>query len=408
MTEPPPAARPLPNYRVDVHDGTNQLAARRFFYAPDHATATDKAIATVVDTAGPDSGRYGRLYIDSGARADYIRTVTADDSPAARYERFLAVVRAALTDGISPGAAQSRLMAEGVAPTLAELHRWIDRAIDAGDVVFAPGGVGERLYAAGSYRCTSGDGCPVHPDRGQVHAPDVDARSGAVQLAITVGTADRVAFLAAVADAFGVVIVPRPPVLALDATAAEVLNAHGYAGRWERFAAAMAAQTGAEATTYPLGARYIEHIDVADRSAYTPDVLAMLGDVQQAPVGNTVLYGGLYERGEGHVQSFRLVLTPAERDRLRADLDAHDRPRLATPTSPAAAPAAPGATGHTTRITGPDGAGQWGWECSGNHADCRYAASAGYDGQDGAVASARLHGPLAADEGVAVADADGG
>lgn len=47
---------------------------------------------------------------------------------------------------------------------------------------------------------------------------------------------------------------------------------------------------------------------------------------------------------------------------------------------------------HITSITGPDPAGQWGWECSRGDDD-----ASGYDDPGDVVAAAQAHGPLAAD-----------
>lgn len=46
---------------------------------------------------------------------------------------------------------------------------------------------------------------------------------------------------------------------------------------------------------------------------------------------------------------------------------------------------------HVTRITPPDAAGHWGWECT-----C-WAEATGYEEPDEVLAAAEFHGPLAAD-----------
>ncbi len=78
--------------------------------------------------------------------------------------------------------------------------------------------------------------------------------------------------------------------------------------------------------TYPLGNRYVDAMDVADPKPHTPDRFAVIGEVDKAPVGNAILRIGRTwpEPQPGWMQELHLVLTPAERTRLIADLVAQE------------------------------------------------------------------------------------
>jgi hypothetical protein len=82
--------------------------------------------------------------------------------------------------------------------------------------------------------------------------------------------------------------------------------------------------------TYPLGARYVDNMEVPDPNPYTPDRFAVIGQVGHVPFGNTILRVGrtLSQTDHSWIQELHLVLTPEERDQLIADLVAQ-RP---TPT----------------------------------------------------------------------------
>jgi len=73
---------------------------------------------------------------------------------------------------------------------------------------------------------------------------------------------------------------------------------------------------------YPIGCRYAGAMDVADINPYTPERFAVIGEIEHVPVGNAILRIGrtLSRTDHSWVQELHLVLTPAERDRLIADL----------------------------------------------------------------------------------------
>lgn len=75
----------------------------------------------------------------------------------------------------------------------------------------------------------------------------------------------------------------------------------------------------------PLGARYVANMDVLDRNPYTPPRFPVIGQIEQAPVGNTVIRAGLTISATDHRwnQTLHLVLTPDEREELIAALVAH-------------------------------------------------------------------------------------
>lgn len=76
--------------------------------------------------------------------------------------------------------------------------------------------------------------------------------------------------------------------------------------------------------TYPLGTRYVDNMDAADPTPYTPERFDVIGEVERAPVGNAILrIGRTWPKPQpGWTQELHLVLTPDERDRLIADLTA--------------------------------------------------------------------------------------
>jgi hypothetical protein len=73
--------------------------------------------------------------------------------------------------------------------------------------------------------------------------------------------------------------------------------------------------------TYPLGNRYVANMDVVDPNPYTPKRFAVIGAVEQAPIGNTILrIGENVPRERTWQQVAHLVLTPNEREILIASL----------------------------------------------------------------------------------------
>jgi hypothetical protein len=76
-----------------------------------------------------------------------------------------------------------------------------------------------------------------------------------------------------------------------------------------------------EPVTLPLGTRYASGIDrdPRTRNAYTPDRLAVIGDVERAGAGNLILRVGQTlpaKDGPGWEGQLHLVLTPPEREYL--------------------------------------------------------------------------------------------
>jgi hypothetical protein len=92
-------------------------------------------------------------------------------------------------------------------------------------------------------------------------------------------------------------------------------------------------------TTYPLGARWPEGMDVSDatRDRIGPDRFPVIGEVESVPAGNAILRIGRTVSRTDHswIQELHLVLTPAERDRLIADLIAQrPQPAIDFPDKP--------------------------------------------------------------------------
>lgn len=78
--------------------------------------------------------------------------------------------------------------------------------------------------------------------------------------------------------------------------------------------------------TYPLGTRYVENMDVAHPNPFTPARFDVIGEVEHVPAGNAILRIGRTwpKPQEGWMQELHLVLTPAERRQLIADLVAQE------------------------------------------------------------------------------------
>lgn len=72
---------------------------------------------------------------------------------------------------------------------------------------------------------------------------------------------------------------------------------------------------------YPLGTRYVDNMD-PDTNLYTPERFAVIGEVEHVPAGNAILrIGRTWPKPQsGWMQELYLVLTPAEREQLIADL----------------------------------------------------------------------------------------
>ncbi len=287
-----------PNYRLDVKDdsgGEPRDVATLYFEADDNDDAIAYARAQL-PTHGAPGDVYGDLYEHLiGNQATYVDTVSLDpaddDITEARRGRAI-VVDAPWTDRDGPPR-NSRTI-----------------------------------------RVTMSLGIDNRGGRAVLSGPDGE-----------IGSMDAAAFLRVIAAEFGVVIVAAAERTEIGADGcgcpitAEV-DAGGYEvdgtdrtehreGCWDLTPPDKRARpvfaTDAE-VAYPLGNRYVANIDVADPSRFAPPRFAVVGAVERTDVGNTVLRAGLtHNAGDTRwEQALHLVLTPAERTRLRADLAAHD------------------------------------------------------------------------------------
>ncbi len=288
-----------PNYRLDVKDDSGsdeRHVATLYFEADSHDDAIAYARAQL-PSHGERSDVYGDLYVHLiGDQASYVDTVSLDD----------------LADAEVVEARRGRAIVVDVAWT-----------VD-----------GDPPRNSRTIRVTMSLGIDNRSGRAVLSGPDGE-----------IGSMDSAAFLDVIAAEFGVVIVPAaervevgaagcgcPITAEVDAGGYEVDGTERAEHRtacWETPLVNGPLGNRIDATdaeiSYPLGVRYVSNMDVADPGRFAPRRYAVLGAVTRTEVGNTAIRAGLTHgsRDPGWSQVLHVVLTPAERDRLRGELAAH-------------------------------------------------------------------------------------